>query len=506
MTFLLIIIITLTPSFTEANLNNASENFGTGSKDFCTGSEDFCSGSEDFCGGTKDFCGGMEVMYRLTLSDKGHAPYSIGRPEEFLSGKAVERRRRQGLAVDSSDLPIDPAYFQALEEMGARVRASSKWVGTITVSFSEYNIKNKIEELPFVQSLTPVWKGDFGEYAPLEADTTVFHDFTAFSEKDYYGKSFIQNGLINIFPLHKKGIKGKGMTIAVIDGGFYNADRYPNLLDTSRIRGSRNFTHRTGEVFRNSDTHGVMTLSCLLANASKMMVGTAPEADFYLFQTEVSDEEFPVEEDYWVAALEYADSLGVDVVSSSLGYISFDDSTMNHRPEELDGWTIPASRAASMAAGKGMLLFHSVGNVGDEAWQRASVPSDARNIVTVGAVDADSVWSYFSSWGMLEDGRIKPDVVAMGEGVCVFHPAEGVVFVEGTSFSTPVLAGAGACLWGALPSLTAAEVAALLIENADRNACPDAHYGYGIPNVGAAYFKKMDKNGCINIVSTQQSR
>ncbi|GHV57079.1 serine protease [Bacteroidia bacterium] len=437
-------------------------------------------------------------MYRLTLTDKGHSPYSIDRPEEFLSSKSIERRTKQGLPLNATDLPIDPAYFQALDEVGAIVRASSKWVNTITVSFSGNEVKSRIAALPFVQTMTHVWTGDFSNSAPgctdftpdtnFTADTTGGNSIYSFTEQGY-GDALAQMRLNNALPLHEKGYRGKGMTIAVIDAGFYNADLHPEILDLKKIRGVKNFTHQTENPFRSPEKHGTIVLSCMLANAPGKMIGTAPEAHFYLLKTEVNGEEYPVEEDYWISALEYADSIGVDIVSSSLGYTHFNDTTMNHRWDELDGCTIPASRAASMAAAKGMVLFLSAGNEGAGIWEKTAIPADAKNILTVGAVQRDSIRASFSSGGMSADGRIKPDIMAVGRQTCVFNPATGVTTSQGTSFSTPVLAGMGASLWSALPGLTATELMAIIRESSDRYDHPDEYGGYGIPNITKACLK-----------------
>jgi subtilisin family serine protease len=323
------------------------------------------------------------------------------------------------------------------------------------------------------------------------ADSTVLRTLAHWPAEQDYGDALDQIRLNNALLLHNEGYKGQGITIAVIDAGFHNADLYPDILDAQKIRGVKNFTHQTGNPCRSPEMHGTLVLSCMLANCPGKMIGAAPEASFYLLQAEVNGEEFPVEEDYWVAALEYADSLGVDIVTSSLGYNQFNDTTMNHPLEDLDGCTIPASRAASIAASKGIALFHSVGNEGDRLWQKTTVPADARNLLAVGAVAKDSTHASFSSWGILSDGRIKPDVMAMGQQVCVFDPTIGITTSQGTSFATPLLAGMGACLWAALPSLSAMELMALIRESADRYTCPHSHYGYGIPNIGAAYLKAL---------------
>jgi hypothetical protein len=446
-------------------------------------------------------------MYRLALTDKGHPPYSIDRPEEFLSAKSIERRAKQGLPLNITDLPIDPAYFHALLEAGATLRASSKWVNTITVSFSDDEVKNRIAALPFVHSMTQVWTGNFDNYSPacadFSADSAVIHNLIPSFTEQRYGNALAQMNLNNALPLHKKGYTGSGITIAVIDAGFHNADLYPQILDTEKISGTKNFTHQPGNPCRSAEAHGTFVLSCMLANAPGKMIGTAPDAHFYLLKSEVNGEEFPVEEDYWVAALEYADSLGVDIVSSSVGYHTFNDTTMNHRWNELDGCTVPASRAASLAASKGMVLFHAAGNDGHRRWQKTAVPADADNILTVGAVKNDSTRASFSSWGTLADGRIKPDVMALGQSTCVFNPETGVTYSQGTSFATPALAGMGACLWGALPTLSATELMALIRENSDRYGHPDEYYGYGIPNIEAACIKAFVQHGFLNAFSTQ---
>ncbi|GHT04741.1 serine protease [Bacteroidia bacterium] len=432
-------------------------------------------------------------MYRLQLTDKGNPPYSIDRPEEFLSPKSIERRTKQGLSVDETDLPIDRAYLDAVTAAGADIRTSSKWVNTLVVNIPDAEVQSRVAALPFVKEMTKVWTGDLSLYEPVTTDSEEFrsaNDEEPFSP-GLYGDALVQIQLNNALPLHEKGYKGAGISIAVMDAGFSDVDKNPDYFNPDQILEVKNFSHQKGNPYRDSQGHGTYVLSCLLANRPFGMIGTAPEADFYLFKTEVNGEEFPVEEDYWVAALEYADSLGVDIVSTSLGYSVFDDPEMNHTWEELDGYTVPASRAASMAASKGMVLFHAAGNEGNKAWQKATVPSDAKNMLTVGSVNRDSVWSAFSSWGYIADGRIKPDIMAVGEQTCLVDPAGNIITSRGTSFATPVLAGMGACLWGALPHLTGLELMDLIKESSDRFTHPDEYFGYGIPNIYAAYLKGL---------------
>jgi subtilisin family serine protease len=276
------------------------------------------------------------------------------------------------------------------------------------------------------------------------------------------------------------------MSIAVLDGGFTNVDKI-DFFNQEQIKEIKNFNHETIDMLSGNVDHGTRVLSCMLSGKSGEMVGTAPEANYYLFRTEVGSEEFPVEEDYWIAALEYADSLGVDIVTSSVGYTTFDDSTMNHTQAQLDGQTVPMSKAANLAASRGMLLFNSAGNEGANAWKKIIFPADAENIITVGSVTADSVRSSFSSMGSTADNRIKPDVMAMGTSASVVTSANTIIQSNGTSFSTPIMAGLAACLWEARPDLNSMQMLQLLRETANHFQNPDSLMGYGVANVYKAY-------------------
>jgi subtilisin family serine protease len=434
-------------------------------------------------------------MYRLTLTDKGHPSYDIDHPDAFLSQKSIDRRLKQGFKVNETDLPIDPAYFDALVLAGAGIQTHSKWVNTIVVNAPDSTVLIHLTQLPFVKKITKVWEGKLegnegnerneeneGNEGNEEEDKKQ-----EYKKQEEYGEALVQIKINNALPLHERGYKGEGKTIAVLDGGFSNANRYPDFLDMSKILEVKNFTHQKEDLFLSNESHGTSVLSCMLANNPGKMIGTAPQAQFYLFKTEVGTDEYPVEEDYWIAALEYADSLGVDIVSSSLGYSSFIDSTMNHTWDDLDGHTVPVSRAASMAASKGMVLFVSAGNEGAKPWQKVNIPSDAENVLTVGAIKTDSTRAEFSSWGMTADNRFKPDVMALGKDACILTGAGTTAHSNGTSFSTPILAGMGACLWEALPYLTSFELIDLIKESSDRFSNPDEQFGYGIPDIYRAY-------------------
>ena len=441
-----------------------------------------------FCS-TSVFCEGY--MFRIELKDKGNPPYTIENPEEFLSEKSIERRQRQGIAIDRTDLPIDPLYLEEIKSTGAVIKAASKWVETVTVYLPDSSAVPALKDLSFVDTLYCVWKGVLPQPDLLKSGQDKFakHDLSERpiqKEVSAYGEGYQQASMLNVDLLHDAGFKGGGISIAVMDIGFRNCDQI-TAFDFERIKEVKNFTHKLVDLLRTTESHGTSVLSCMLANQPGVMIGTAPESDYYLFKTEVEGEEFPIEEDYWVVAMEYADSIGIDVVSTSLAYSIFDDPSMNHTYEQLDGYTIPASRAASIAGNKGMLIFNSAGNEGNKSWGKIAVPCDADNIITVAAVNASGTIANFSSRGPSADGRIKPDLSAMGEGVAVIRYDDTVIRGNGTSYSTPILAGAGACLWQALPLKTSKEIISLMKESGDRYASPDFAYGYGVPDMAEVY-------------------
>lgn len=425
-------------------------------------------------------------MYRLYLKDKGNPPFSIDNPEEFLSWKSIERRMKQGYTINESDLPIDPGYLDAISRTGAKIQTYSKWVNTVVVRLTNKTILSRLESLEFMDSLECVWTGTYPR-SSRALKVEFSNDFqNSLNDINQFGRGFSQIAIHNGHLLHDSGFRGKNISIAVMDGGFFNADQI-DFFDQDRIIEVKNFSHTDEDPLRNNASHGTKVLSCMLANKPGEFIGTAPLADYYIFQTEIVGSEYPVEEDYWIAALEYADSIGVDIITTSLGYNLFDDSEMDHDISELDGKTIPASRAAGMAASKGLLVFHAAGNEGNNSWEKIMAPADAENILTIGSITADSVRSAFSSVGFTADGRIKPDLMSMGTGTTLVNEYGALISSNGTSYATPVLAGLGACLWEALPELTNTEIMDLLIKAGSNYQNPDSLIGYGIPDVYEAY-------------------
>ena len=424
--------------------------------------------------------------FRVYLHTKGEAGYRVDKPEAFLSAEAIARRERMGIAVEADDCPIAPAILDQLAQTGVKPILTSKWMRTVVVESEDYGVEQTLRQLPMVDSVQFVWQGE--ATAPLDrVESGERLVPTKEPKKSPYGYALGQIKLLNGLKLHRAGFRGQGMRVAVIDAGFLNADRM-RVFDSLRLLGTYNVVSPGQSVFA-EDEHGTKVLSCLAANAPGWMVGTAPEASYWLIKSEDSRSEYPIEEDYYVAALEFADSVGVAVVSSSLGYYTFDDDSLSYTQADLDGHTAFISRAAHRAAEKGLLLFSSAGNEGDSTWEKITFPADTEGILTVGSMTSQKERSRFSSKGLTADGRIKPDLVALGSGSCVVVGSGEISYGSGTSFATPILAGMGICLWQALPQLSPQELIDLLRQSGSQAERPDAELGYGLPNLYKAYKK-----------------
>lgn len=421
-------------------------------------------------------------MFRIQLKNKGKTSYTIDKPEKFLSKRAIERRKKQGVSINDSDLPISSTYINTIEKLGCTVVAKSKWLKTISIYCTDSLFVDKINELDFVDSTTFVWKGDTARTSVKElvrSKKRVEKPSTAYG----YGETQIKT--VNGDFLHTEGYKGKGMEIAVIDAGYSNLNDIL-LLDNVSIKGIKDFVFNGNNIFQSSD-HGLKVLSILAANRPNIFIGTAPQAKYWLLRSEDSRSEFPIEEDYFATAAEYADSVGVDIINASLGYHSFDPPAKSYTQSQLDGKTAYITRAANMAASKGIFVEISAGNDGANPWGKLAFPSDAENVLTVGAMASDSIIAYFSSRGPTADGRIKPDVVAMGLGTAAITSTGEIELVNGTSFSGPVMTGLAACLWQSAPHLTSLELLDIIRKSSDRYTNPDGVYGYGIPNMKTAF-------------------
>lgn len=420
------------------------------------------------------------LKYRISLKDKAATDYSLQKPEMYLSKKSIERRKRQGLEIDSTDLPVCKKYVDAIRKKGVHVLVTGKWDNFVTVSCNDSMLITEIAGLPFVRSTERVWRGVAKRAS--ERDSLINKPLRTDS---LYGPAITQIKMSHADRLHEAGFKGQGMTIAVIDAGFHNVDKIEAMKNIN-ILGTRDFVNPEADIYAES-SHGMSVLSCMAMNQPNVMIGTAPEASYWLLRSEDEYSENLVEQDYWAAAIEFADSVGVDLVNTSLGYYSFDDPTKNYRYRDLNGHYALMSREAAKAADKGIVVVCSAGNSGSGSWKKITPPGDAENVITVGAVNKYGVLAPFSSVGNTADGRVKPDVVAVGLGSDVMGTDGNLRHANGTSFSSPIMCGMVACLWQACPELTAKEIIELVRRSGDRAVFPDNIYGYGIPDLWKAY-------------------
>lgn len=432
--------------------------------------------------------------YWVQFTDKNDSPYSIDAPEEYLSQRALDRRARLGIAIDEYDIPVNPQYLQAVADCGATLINPSKWLNGVSIYASSSTIIDAINALDFVEV---VRNCENHPEAQLRKEENLSFEMKnsglARNAKDFYGGAHDQVYQLKVNQLHDMGYDGTGVVIAVLDGGFEGTDIhscFDNMRQEGRLLGTRDFVYGSTSVYTQS-THGTSCLSTMGAYDPNNMVGTAPKASYYLFHTEDGDQENIIEEYNWVSGAEYADSLGVDVCSTSLGYIDFDMSQWNHPLEHYDGQTAPMTIGAEIAASRGIICMNSAGNEYD-GYCTLGIPADAEHILTVGAVDANGNRADFSSVGPTYDGRIKPDVMAMGEDTYVASGNPGGWWGDyyngsGTSFSCPVLAGAVACLRQAFPYASVQEICDVVRQCGNRADNPDSKYGYGIPDFSAAF-------------------
>ncbi len=428
-----------------------------------------------------------QEYYWISFTDKNNSEFSLSRPQDFLSNRAIQRRVKQNIAVDSLDLPVNHNYISEVVQLGAHWIHSSKWLNGITVMTESADFMNQVVQLPFVREVQltkkVTTKSAFNKFNEPETEESVPID-TA-----YYGLSVFQTGIMNGQFLHNQDFKGQGMQIAVLDGGFLNTDIYPafyTLWSNNRILGTKDFVDPSVNIF-DTHYHGMSVLSCMGGFIQGELVGTAPASSYWLIRSEDVDSEYLIEEDNWVAAAEFADSVGVDVINSSLGYYEFDDPTMNHTYADMNGKTTRVTRGANIAASRGMLVFSSAGNEGNSNWKYIIAPSDGDSVFCVGAVNKDSIPANFTSYGPASDGDIKPNATALGWNTYLQKSNGLLGYSSGTSFSSPVLAGMATCLWQSVAEAKAYEVKMAIEKSAHLYENPDSLMGSGIPDFKLAW-------------------
>ena len=449
------------------------------------------------------------IRYAVQLKDKKGTAYSISQPSAFLSARSIQRRTRQNIPIDSADLPVSQVYLDSISMIsGVRIMYTSKWLNNVLVEIPDSASLAKINSFPFVFHLTPVAitppihgqpaiSKNIEEERPVLAGASAANVFRMFSgnamldDTINYGANYPQVHIHEGEYLHKLGFRGQGMTIAILDGGFRNYLTNPafdSLRANNQILGEYDFVNNKTSV-NEEHPHGANCFSILASNMPGQIIGTASKANYYLFKSEDVNSEKPIEEQFWVAAAERADSAGADMISSSLGYSNFDDTTLNLNYAQRDGKTAPVTIGANMAVKKGMIVTCSSGNSGglNSDFKYVLCPADGDNVLAIGAVNASGTIAPFSSGGPNGAGKLKPNIVSVGWQT-VYVNTYGVVSTgSGTSYSNPNIAGLIACLWQAFREFSNTDIMDAVQRSADRYSNPDEHYGYGIPNMRIAY-------------------
>ena len=435
-------------------------------------------------------------LYYVEFTDKNNSPYSLANPQEYLSERALERRTAQGIAIDSLDLPVNPSYIEGLENLGLEIHNVTKWLNGAVVRTDNYNLVLQARNLPYVKETsrfeidTVETSKKVNKAMTITGNSPSTNILSPKYTDSEYGFSYNQIALHNGHLLHSEGYKGEGMLIAVTDGGFTNTDQMRSLeylRNSGRIVATRDFAY-DGTTVYDHHAHGSMVLSIMAGYLPGEYIGCAPEASYLLITSESDDYEEIVEEFNWVSAIEYADSMGADLANVSLGYVDFDSQRYNHSAEDMDGHTNPSSIAATIAASRGMMIVVAAGNSGQDEnghiWIGA--PSDAYDIVTVGAIDVNQNYAPFSSHGFVDENRIKPDIVSVGWDAYADYINDSIATGSGTSFATPLTTGLIACFWQKFHEKSSAEIRETLF-SAARPTVPtweeDPTPQMGTPNI-----------------------
>jgi hypothetical protein len=453
------------------------------------------------------------TRYVVKLKNKGGNPFLLSAPAAYLSQRAIDRRTKYGIVIDSTDLPVTPSYVSQIKNVPfVTVLNISKWHNSVTIQTTDPNAITTINGLSFVQSVAPIatrtQNSTTGKliiadqlYTPSQRSTDITADFF-----NYGAGSLAEINLHKGQFLHNIGLRGQGMVIAILDGGFFNyttLDAMDSIILNNQVLDTWDFYSNNATV-SDDHPHGMQCLSIIAANIPGQFIGKAPKANFMLYRTEDAIPEYPIEEFNMVCGMERADSAGADVISASLGYSEFDDASFDHTYAQMNGNTTIAAIGADLAAKKGILFVNAAGNEGNKPWHFIMTPADGDSVLAVAAVNTSGVVAVFSSYGPSSDGQIKPDVASIGDDALVQTTSNTVGIGDGTSYACPNMAGLASILWQGFPEVNNMRIVKALREAGSIAATPNDRIGYGIPDLKAAFGKLLTEfatssstiNGC----------
>ena len=443
----------------------------------------------------------QEGQYMVFFADKEGSTYSLAQPDAFLSPRSIARRQKFNIPVTESDIPVSETYISQLNDLGAEVYYRTRWMNGVLAQLSP-------EELEQVSQLSFVTGTELVKPKARNGRKKSGSSIGASRRQKYKNKRLnqplnnFQNDMLGIDEMHADGYNGEGLLVAVFDGGFRGVDTvsfFSHMFEEERMLPGYDFVGMSPDVYRYGQ-HGTEALSCIGAYQEGVIEAGAYGADFMLCVTEDVSSEYRIEEYNWLFAAEFADSTGADVISTSLGYTTFNDSEMDYTYDDLDGQTTAITKAMNLASEKGILCVVSAGNEGSGSWRYVSPPADAPDVLAVGAVSTGGNKVSFSSFGPTVDGRIKPDVSALGLQTVVVDASGNITRSNGTSFAAPLIAGFAAGIWQAFPEDTHLELMERIRRSGDNSLTPDNETGYGIPD-----YNQIRENYLLPIEASRQS-
>ncbi|RYY60680.1 MAG: T9SS type A sorting domain-containing protein [Chitinophagaceae bacterium] len=445
--------------------------------------------------------------YLVAFRHKGAGTSTIAFPASYLSQRAIERRARYQIAIDSTDLPVPLTWIQQIAAIpNVTVLNSSKWLNMISIQTSDASALIQVSNLPFVQSTASIASRARNQVSKTEDFYSTINTSKVQGQlDDYYNYGTGSMTEINVHKgqfLHNLGLRGQGLRIAMLDGGFFqytSLRAFDSMNANNQVLGTWDFVDRNTSVVEDN-SHGMSCLSTIAANIPGVFTGKAPAASFYLFRTEDVNTEYPIEEFNWACGAERADSVGADIISSSLGYgYGFSGGFPDYPYSDLNGDITISARAADLAAAKGLLVFNAAGNSGNDYWKRITTPADADSVVAVGAANTAGVVGSFSSYGPSADGRVKPDVASIGVAAMIQASNNSIVSSNGTSYACPNMAGLATCLWQGFPEFSNMRIVQALREAGSIYTTPDTRIGYGIPDMKKAFVSLLKEYAAASV-------